>query len=239
MVWGIQLYAFPLSVSLSLLLSYSLNSPFESRTLGNLRHQNSDPTPSTCFNMISRVMKLLALLLLIALSAAQSSTTSSIATPAGVMSTSAAASTSTSPEYTITALPAVESQPSCVYNCLIPIGLADSSGCNDVTEDCACLSAPADALDFLTSCVETVCGSSTGVDAGVATSLYESYCNSVYGTAVFSSAFSAEAMATANSSVASVMLSSSSSVATTSSTSASASASSTAKSGSASWSPPP
>jgi hypothetical protein len=93
-----------------------------------------------------------------------------------------------SPKYTITALPAVASQDSCVYNCLIPIGLADCSGCDDVTENCACLSAPIEAVAFLTDCVTSVCKSSTNAFASSATSLYESYCSSVYGSASLSAA---------------------------------------------------
>jgi hypothetical protein len=83
---------------------------------------------------------------------------------------------------------------------MIPIGLADSSGCDNVTENCACLSAPADVLDFFTGCVETVCHSSTSAYIASATSLYESYCNSVYGTSSFSAAFVMESeMAAASS----------------------------------------
>ena len=113
-----------------------------------------------------------------------------------------AAATSSSPDYSITALPAVISQPPCVYNCLIPIGLADPSGCDDVSNDCACLSAPNDVLDVLTGCIETVCKSSTSAYAATATSLYESYCQSIYGTASFSQAFVAESSAAASSSIA-------------------------------------
>jgi len=83
---------------------------------------------------------------------------------------------------------------------MVPIGLADPSGCDDVTENCACLSAPADAIDFLTSCIATVCKSSTSEFAASATSLYDSYCNSVYGTATFSEAFVEESSAAAASS---------------------------------------
>ena len=100
-------------------------------------------------------------------------------------------------EYTITALPAVQSQPSCIFNCLIPIGLADPSGCDDVTNECACLIAPDDALEVLTGCIQTVCQSSTSTYAIIATSLYESYCQSVFGAAEFSEAFAAESSAAA------------------------------------------
>ena len=158
------------------------------------------------------------------------------------MSSSAAASSSTdtSPDYTITALPAVQSAPSCVFNCLVPIGLADPSGCDDVTENCACLSAPADVLDFLTDCVNTVCASSTSAFGASATSLYESYCTSIYGNASFSQAFVAEssvdAAAATSSSIASVEASMTSSSASTSAT-GSGSAAATTKSGSVVWSP--
>ena len=97
-------------------------------------------------------MKLLSLFLaLVPVATAQtkssSSSSSSVTTSNSTASPPASStSTSTSPEYTITGLPAVESAPSCVYNCLIPIGLADPSGCDDVTEDCACLSAPSDGM---------------------------------------------------------------------------------------------
>lgn len=193
-------------------------------------------------------MKLLSLLtLVVGLVAAQSSTSSSMdmAMSGMSMSESAAASTSTSPDYTITALPAVQSAPSCVFNCLIPIGLADPSGCDDVSEDCACLSAPADVLNFLTECVNTVCPSSSSSAYGAsATSLYGSYCQSVYGNATIAQAFSAEssadAAAAASSSIASVEASSTNAGASSSATSSAsgfASASSTAKSGSSIWSP--
>lgn len=167
-------------------------------------------------------MELLPLLLLLALAQAQTSPTAvPNSLPILASSTSAAASaaaTSSSPEYSITALPAVISQPSCVYNCLIPIGLADPSGCDDVSNDCACLSAPNDVLDVLTGCVETVCKSSTSAYAATATSLYESYCQSIYGTASFSQAFVAESSAAASSSVAAAMSASGGSSATTTST---------------------
>ena len=113
-----------------------------------------------------------------------------------------AAATSSSPDYSITALPAVMSQPPCVYNCLIPIELADPSGRDDVSNDCAGPSAPNDVLDVLTGCIETVCKSSTSAYAATASSLYESYCRSIYGTASFSQAFVAESSAAASSSIA-------------------------------------
>ena len=151
-------------------------------------------------------MKLLYPFLLLGLTWAQISPTavpSSLPMPAASTSMAVSASaTSSSPAYSITALPAVLSQPSCVYNCLIPIGLADPSGCDDVSNDCACLSAPNDVLGVLTGCIETVCKSSTSVYADAVTSLYESYCQSVYGTASFSQAFVAESSAAASSSIA-------------------------------------
>ena len=139
--------------------------------------------------ILSITMKFLILFTLTGLVVAQSSTSSG--TP---MAATASASTA---EYSITALPAVIGQPSCVFNCLIPIGLADPSGCDDVTNECACLSAPSDVLDVLTGCVETVCMSSTSAYAAVATSLYQSYCQSVFGTAQFSQAFVSESAAAA------------------------------------------
>lgn len=149
----------------------------------------------------------------------------------------APSSSDTSPNYTITALPAVRSQPSCVYNCLIPIGLADPSGCDDVTDDCACLSAPADVLDALTECANTVCKSSTSEYGASATSLYQSYCQSVYGSRSISQAFIAESSADAASSSAaaasnmsaSMMASSTAAMATASAAGATRSPSASAK----------
>jgi hypothetical protein len=197
------------------------------------------PSSSSIFNSMtsSPNMTFFVLFLLVPLAIAQSvSLTSSTA--------SGSAPTSSSPPYSITALPQVVSQPSCIFNCLIPIGLADPSGCDDVTNDCACLSAPADVLDVLTGCVETVCKSSTSAYAAVVTSLYESYCKSIYGTAVFTSAFSAEAAAAASSSssesIASIESASSASAATASSArmaTSSSTPSATAKSESTLWSP--
>ena len=126
----------------------------------------------------------------------------SLASSTDVPTGAAPSSSDASPDYTITAVPAVRSQPSCIYNCLIPIGLADPSGCDDVTNDCACLSAPADAMDVLTDCVNTVCKSSTSEYGASATSLYQSYCQSVYGSMSFSQAFLAESSADASSSLA-------------------------------------
>lgn len=160
-------------------------------------------------------MKLLILSSLVSLAISQSSTSSDT-------STSSIASTATAnvsaEEYSITALPAVTGQPSCVFNCLIPIGVADPSGCDDVTNECACLNAPNDVLDVLTDCVQTVCKSSTSAYAAIVTGLYQSYCQSVFGSAQFSQAFSSEAAAAAASSTAS----------TTASTTATGKASATA-----------
>ena len=154
-------------------------------------------------------MESLLLFLLLGLTQAQTPSTAvpnSLPMPAASTSMAlSAAATSSSPDYTITALPAAKSQSSCVYNCLLPIGLADPSGCDDISNDCACLSAPGDVLDFLTGCVETVCKSSTSAYAANATSLYESYCRSIYGSATFSQAFEAESSAAASSSVAAAM----------------------------------
>lgn len=167
-------------------------------------------------------MELLCLFFLLGLTQAQTSPTAvpnSLPMPAASTSMPiSAAATSSSPAYSITALPAVISQPSCVYNCLIPIGLADPSGCDDVSNDCACLSAPNDVLDVLTGCIETVCKSSTNVYAATATSLYESYCQSIYGTASFSQAFVAESSAAASSSIAAAISASKGSSTSTSGT---------------------
>ena len=184
-------------------------------------------------------MKILYLFLLPGLTRAQTSPTAvpnSLPMPAASTSMAvSAAATSSSPAYSITALPAVLSQPSCVYNCLIPIGLADPSGCDEVSNDCACLSAPNDVLDVLTGCVETVCKSSTSDYANTATSLYESYCQSVYGTASFSQAFVAESSAAASSSIAAAM---SASGGSSTSTTPAPTTSPTAKSLSFMWRPP-
>ena len=182
------------------------------------------------------IMKVLGLSVLTSLAIAHSSdmsTSMSSSVPNSLpsstdMSMSAAPSSSdTSPNYTITALPAVRSQPSCIYNCLIPVGLADPSGCDDVTNDCACLSAPADAMDALTDCANTVCKSSTSEYGASATSLFQSYCQSIYGPMSFSQAFLAESSADVSSSLA----------AAASSMSASLTASSTATASNANESP--
>jgi hypothetical protein len=151
---------------------------------------------------------ILSTLLNVALTTAQSST------PISSAPTIAAASASTAP-YTITALPAVSTQPSCIFNCLIPIGLADPSGCDDVNNECACLSAPADVLNVLTGCIETVCQSSTSAYAAVATSLYQSYCQSVFGAAQISAAYTAESAAAAASASSTAGMTTSPTVSTT------------------------
>lgn len=184
-------------------------------------------------------MESLLFFLLLGLTQGQTSSTTvpnSLPMPAASTSMAmSAAATSSPPEYSITALPAVMSQPTCVYNCLIPIGLADPSGCDDVSNDCACLSAPSDVLDVLTGCVETVCKSSTSAYAATATSLYESYCQSIYGTASFSQAFVAESSAAASSSVAAAK--SASGQPSGSTTATATTPSSTAKSLSVMWKP--
>ena len=175
------------------------------------------------------LLSLLSLFLLLGLTQAQTSPTA----VANTLPITAASTTFSSPDYSITALSAVMSQPSCVYNCLIPIGLADPSGCDDVSNDCACLSAPNDVLDLLTGCIETVCRSSTSAYAVTATSLYESYCQSIYGTASFSQAFVAESSAAASSSVAAAATNASEG----SSMSTTATPSPTAKSLAVAWKP--
>jgi hypothetical protein len=145
-------------------------------------------------------MKLLIFLSLVALAIGQSSTSSEMSSSSissMSVSTNMAVPNASAAEYTITALPAVTGQPSCIFNCLIPIGLADPSGCDDVTNECACLNAPNDVLDVLNGCIQTVCKSSTSAYAAIATGLYESYCQSVFGTAQFSQAFSSESAAAA------------------------------------------
>ncbi|KAE8452081.1 hypothetical protein EG329_002247 [Mollisiaceae sp. DMI_Dod_QoI] len=166
-------------------------------------------------------MKLILLVsYLVSLALAASSTTMDMSgsETTMVMSSTAADASSTpvdtSPPYTITALPAVKNQTSCVFNCLIPIGLADSSGCDDVTENCACLSAPVDAEAFFSTCIQTVCGSSTSAYLASATSLYESYCLSIYGSSSLAAATTANIQADA-SAASSASSSSSSASATT------------------------
>jgi hypothetical protein len=100
--------------------------------------------------------------------------------------------------YSLTMLPAASAAPGCVFNCLNDAGLRGSSGCDfDLTNDCACLSAPAGSNDFLTSCVATVCSSSTEAYESTITSLYNSYCSSIYGSASLAAASSAEASSSA------------------------------------------
>jgi len=181
---------------LSSLSSHKLWVPTTTWVILNLSQMNAPDTSTTV------TMYFFCLHLLLALAWAQTPSTAIpntlVATPASTrMGMSASAS---SPEYSITALPAVMSQPSCVFNCMIPIGLANPSGCDDVTNDCACLSAPSGAEDVLTSCVQQVCKSSTDGYASTATSLYQSYCQNVYGTPSFSNAFVAEASSAAASS---------------------------------------
>jgi len=123
-----------------------------------------------------------------------SMTGSSMAMPAATPSSFANVSAA---EYTITALPAVQSQSHCVWNCLIPIGLADPSNCDDVTNQCACLNAPVDAMSVIADCIATVCNSDTSSYASIATSLYQSYCISLFGTSQFTSAETANILADA------------------------------------------
>ena len=159
-----------------------------------------------------------------ALAQSSNSTTSAMST---------STSTSSSPDYSITVLPVVASMQSsipCLYNCLVPIGLADPSGCNEVSNDCACLSAPAGAQQVITECINTVCNSSTSQYASTAVSLYQSYCSSAYPAALLSSATSAESVSDAQ---AATMKSSS----TTASATTSASASATSKNEAGVWQP--
>jgi len=175
-------------------------------------------------------MKSYYILSILAIGALAQSSTSSSTTPS-------AAATSSSPDYTITAVSGVMSfQTSipCIWNCLIPIGLADPSGCDDVSNDCACLSAPAGAQEVITNCINTVCKSSTSQYASIATSLYQSYCNSLFPASVLSSATSAESVSDALAAA-----SSSSSVSSTASTmtSTTATATATSKSEAGVWQP--
>lgn len=180
-------------------------------------------------------MKFYVLSLLAACALAQSST-SSMSMSSGMsmsmssMSMSSATATSSSPDYSITADPAVASLASaapCVFNCLNPIGLADPSGCDDVSNDCACLSAPIEAQQVITECINTVCSSSTSSYAALATSLYQSYCHALYSNSSLASATSAD-----SSSDAAAAASSSSSGKSSTTTSASASATSKSDGGS-------
>lgn len=175
-------------------------------------------------------MKSYLLSLLVARALAQSSTTTSMSMSSGMsmsmssMSMSSAASTSSSPDYSITAEPAVASLASvapCVFNCLNPIGLADPSGCDDVSNDCACLSAPIEAQQVITECINTVCTTNTSSYAALATSLYQSYCAGLYSNSSLASATSAD-----SSSDAAAAASSSSAEKSSTTTSASASAAS-------------
>ena len=162
-----------------------------------------------------------------ALAQSSNSTTSAMAT---------STSTSSSPDYSITAVPGVVSMQSsipCIYNCLIPIGLADPSGCDEVSNDCACLSAPAGAQQVISDCINTVCNSSTSQYASTAVSLYQSYCNSAYPASLLSSATSAESVSDAQAASSSTMTSTS----TTASATTSASASATSKSEAGIWQP--
>ena len=145
------------------------------------------------------------------------------------MSITVPASVSTA-AYSITALPAVIAQPACVWNCLIPIGLADPSGCDDVTNECACLSAPADVLDVLTGCISTVCTESQSAYAASVTSLYESYCTSAFGSMQFQIALTSEAAAAATSSILATATNTASAATASESESGSASASATGSS---------
>ena len=231
--------ALPLSARLQALL---FENPYSKLISGSLngRHMlrycravKSRPIPLHA----SESMKSLIIATLATLAIAQSSTsamtsesTSAMAISSmSAMTVSAPASISTA-EYSITALPAVIAQANCVWNCLIPIGLADPSGCDDVTNECACLSAPADVLDVLTGCISTVCTESKSAYAASATSLYESYCTSAFGSMQFAMAFTAAASADAASSS---MAAASASSASTAPSSGSASASATATGSSA------
>jgi CFEM domain len=126
-----------------------------------------------------------------------SSTKASTASSSVDMSTSITTETTTVNNsivsYSLTALPVASSLPICVFNCLNDAGLRGVGGCDfDLTNDCACLDAAYGADDFLTSCVATVCTetASAGAYEAIATSVYNSYCLSLYGLSSISSASS-------------------------------------------------
>jgi hypothetical protein len=127
----------------------------------------------------------------------------------------------------------IQSSIPCIYNCLIPIGLADPSGCDVVDNDCACLSAPSGAQELITDCINTVCETSTSLYASMATSLYQSYCNGAYSADRLSSAISAESVSNAQVAASSTTTSNS----TTASATTSASATATSKSEAGVWQP--
>lgn len=113
--------------------------------------------------------------------------------------------------YTLPSLPGARSAPLCVAACLLPdtfgdLACASASTGNDtsfglVSDNCACVASPLDAVDAVTDCILQSCGlapgtaiDSVGVSAGIstATSLYQSYCLDKFGSAALASATSAE-----------------------------------------------
>lgn len=135
-------------------------------------------------------------------------------TPMTSMTITASASvpSDTSGLYSLESLPAYLSLTvSCLQNCLLPIGLDEPTNCDTQTNDCACLSAPVEAQEAITSCLSTVCsgvsGSQLSAYASTATSLYLSYCSARYPASALASASSADLSAISAASVAAVSMS--------------------------------
>jgi len=176
-------------------------------------------------------MKAFILSFLVAVALAQGPINTSSA--GGNSTATPAASTSSSPDYTITAVPVVSALASaapCVFNCLNPIGLADPSGCDDVSNDCACLSAPLEALNAITECINTVCSTSTSSYASLATALYQSYCDVHYAASDLSSATAADSSSDAAAAASTSSAGASSAASKSGSKTTSATASATSKS---------
>jgi hypothetical protein len=141
-------------------------------------------------------IRLPVVLLAFAAGAFATSSTSTSAAPASSATGSSSSTTvDTSGEYSLTADPAVLTAVPCVQNCLSPYQMDDPTNCDDVTNNCACLSAPAGVLSVIEGCIATVCTVSASVDAysSSAQNLYTSYCKAHYNAAQLSSAASAEA----------------------------------------------
>lgn len=123
--------------------------------------------------------------------------------------------TSAAPEgiCTLGTVPGSLHQPSCVINCLVDpqnFGSVNGTACTDsLTNDCVCLAGPAAAIEAVATCVVSSCASAAmanatdaadlasvsdvlSSDLAVATSLYSSYCLSVFGPTVISVAISSE-----------------------------------------------
>lgn len=145
--------------------------------------------------LYSTIVKLLTLLpvTINAISLESSPTSMSNSEPSSMSMTDFAAYltlTDTSPYFSLPWSPAVGGgSQGCIPACLAWFGRV--TGCGDfASENCACLSAPADALDYIAICVGNICipERSTSAFARSAVGSYKSYCESVYGTAIFSKA---------------------------------------------------